>query len=82
LGNSCSPARRSPATAGGGEQRVVVWYRERRKEVEEEADVWVPHVSELKVEKLQGYFGSYGNTFVCKWVQGHQRRIKWHDSKK
>ena len=49
---------------------------ERRKEVEEEADVWVPHVSELKVEKLQGYFGSYGNTFVCKWVQGHQRRIK------
>ena len=61
---------------------MVVWYRERRKEVEEEADVWVPHVSELKVEKLQGYFGSYGNTFVYKWVQGLQRRIKWHDSKK
>ena len=40
---------------------------ERRKEVEEEANVWAPHVSELKVEKLQGYFGSYGNTRVCKW---------------
>ena len=55
---------------------------ERRKEVEEEADVWVPHVSELKVEKLQGYFGSYGNTRVCKWVKEHQRRIKWHGLKK
>ena len=30
---------------------------ERRKEVEEE----------VKVEKLQGYFESYGNTRVCKW---------------
>ena len=63
---------------GGGEQRVL----EKRKKVEGEADVWAPHVSELKGEKQQGHFGLYENTQVCEWVQRHQRRIKWHGSKK
>ena len=26
----------------------------------------------------QGYFGLYGNTGACMWVQGHRIRRKWH----
>ena len=38
-----------------------------------------PHTS---VRSSRGYFGPYENTRVCEWVQEHQRRIKWHGSKK
>ena len=51
-------------------------------EVEGEADVWAPHVSEGRERSSRGYFGPYENTRVCEWVQEHQRRIKWHGSKK
>ena len=64
------PSRRGQG--GGGEQHVL----EKRNKVEGEADVWAPHVSELKGEKQQGHFGLYENTQVCEWVQRHQRRIK------
>ena len=78
MGLALPAGSRPTAAGGGGEQRVV----ERRMEVEEEADVWTPHVSEWKGEKQQGYFGPYENMQVCVWVQEHQIRIKWHGSKK
>jgi len=37
---------------------------------------WVEGAKQLR------YFELYENTRVCKWVQKHQRRIKWHNSKK
>ena len=67
--------------AGGGELAEGMQEEEAPK-VEEEADVWAPHISECWERSNGGYFGPYKNTVVCKWVQGHQRRIKWHDSKK
>jgi len=48
---------RPPTTAAEGRRAVSsVWWRGgwRRPEVKEEADIWAPHISELKGKKQQG----------------------------
>ena len=61
--------------AGGGEPAKGMQEEEAPK-VEEEADVWAPHVSEYWERTNRGILGHTKIQGVCKWVQGHQRRIK------
>ena len=58
---------RGPSRRGAGRRRQVGrrWAaRGGEEEVEEEADVWAPHVGEWKGEKQQGYFGGLFGTDV------------------
>ena len=63
---------------GVGAEVCNAWWREgwRRREVEEEADVWASHVSGSKGEKQKVYFELYENMWVCEWLQEHRRRKK------
>jgi len=56
--------------AGVGAEVCSAWWREgwRRREVEEEADVWASHVSGSKGEKQKVYFELYENMWVCEWL--------------
>ena len=74
-------ARRRRGARGGGAPAEGMQEEEAPK-VEEEADLWAPHVSEYWERSNRGILAHTKIQGVCKWVQGHQRRIKWHDSKK